>query len=127
MCGYFSQALILDNAGPGRLSGTSTVPLVDGLAWFTDLSIDVWGDGYTLAFIYSVKSNNRKFITSGTQPACKYCSLQSSSTMKVSFETVAIGLINVCLQGHEVISSIISLPFSVCPLLLESATLCRRS
>ena len=52
--GRLRQASILNNAGPGRLSGTLTVPVVLGLAWFTDLSIDVWGTGYTLSFFYAV-------------------------------------------------------------------------
>jgi hypothetical protein len=33
---------------PGTLSGTKTVPLVNGVATFADLSIDQAGNGYTL-------------------------------------------------------------------------------
>ena len=33
---------------PGTLSGTTTVPVVNGIATFSDLSIDQPGNGYTL-------------------------------------------------------------------------------
>jgi hypothetical protein len=37
------------NPSGGTLSGTVTVTVVNGIATFDDLSIDLIGDGYTLA------------------------------------------------------------------------------
>jgi len=42
-----------DNAGGGTLSGKTTVQLRNGLAIFSNLGIDLFGNGYTLKFSYA--------------------------------------------------------------------------
>jgi hypothetical protein len=37
-----------NNPSVGTLSGTLTLTVSNGVAWFADLSIDLAGDGYTL-------------------------------------------------------------------------------
>lgn len=46
------RVAIKSNAGGGKLSGTLTVPLVNGTASFGDMSIDLFSNGYTLEFTY---------------------------------------------------------------------------
>jgi hypothetical protein len=49
---YVSAAMD-DNAGGGTLSGKTTVQLRNGLAIFSNLGIDLFGNGYTLKFSYA--------------------------------------------------------------------------
>ena len=72
-------AVIESNAGAGTLNGNKNIRIEGGKALFTDLSVDQFGEGYTLKFVFVGRNQDVAPVISDSftvQPAAELMALQ---------------------------------------------------
>jgi hypothetical protein len=95
-----------DNPAGGTLSGTTTVPAVEGVATFSNLSIDRSGTGYTLTAAAAglAATTSAPFDITGAPAARLVFTVQPSSTAAGATITPAVRVTAVDAQGNRATS-----------------------